>query len=281
MEQSSSKTALAVAARRAVHQLIDAAPKILDDPVVVQLLDPAYLDQLLSNRAQLQTRSAQALRAHVVIRARFAENRLAKAVERGVQQYVILGAGLDTFAYRQPDWAHTLRIFEVDQPASQQEKRARLQAAHIPTPANVTFVPIDFEATPLLDGLSKHGFDPTRPTFVSWLGVIMYLTQDAIDTIFKFVVALPQCSEIVFTFAPPPTDEAKDRAYAGLIERAANVGEPWITLITPEELVQYLSTMGFAQVFIPTPTEINARYTTNRTDGLQASARSTLASAII
>ncbi len=281
MTPDPSKTALGVAARRAVHQLIDDTPKILDDPVVVQLLESSYLDQTLSDPDQVQTRAAQALRAHVVIRARFAEDRLAKAVERGVQQYVILGAGLDTFAYRQPDWAHALRIFEVDQPASQQDKRARLQAANISLPANVELVPIDFETTSISEGLAANGFDPTRPTFVSWLGVMMYLTQEAIDAIFKFVVALPQCSEIVFTFAPPPTGEAKDRVYAALIERAANVGEPWITLITPEELAQYLSTLGFAQVFIPTPTEISARYTANRTDGLRTSARSTLASAII
>jgi methyltransferase (TIGR00027 family) len=135
----------------------------------------------------LFTPGALAVRAHVLLRSRFTEDQLALAVRAGIGQYVILGAGLDIFAYRQPGWAAGLRIFEVDQPASQQVKRERLAAAGIAEPGNLTFAAIDFETESLLDGLPRDGVALDAPTFVSWLGVSMYLTREAVDAVFAAV----------------------------------------------------------------------------------------------
>lgn len=207
-EYQPSRTALGVAVLRAAHQLIDGSPKILDDQVILQLLDSAYLDHVQTNPDCYQMPQAVRLRVSVLIRSRYAEDRLQMAVKRGITQYVSLGAGFDTFPYRQPAWARTLRLFEVDQPASQAAKRERLAHSGISIPPNVEFVPIDFEKTSLADGLSASSFDATRPTFVSWLGVTMYLTQQAIDAVLRYVASLPRTSEIVFTFVPPPPADA-------------------------------------------------------------------------
>src|SRR5262249_22024613 len=141
-------------------------------------------------------------RSHVVLRSRVAEDRLADAVARGVRQYVVLGAGFDTFAYRQPDWASGLRIFEVDHPESQAAKFAALASAGVTVPRNVTFVPVDFERESLAHALSAARFDAARPAFVSWLGVMVYVDAAAAASVFRMVASLPASSEIVFTFAP-------------------------------------------------------------------------------
>src|SRR5438552_2906084 len=117
-----SKTALAVAALRAVHHLIDAFPKILDDPISLQLVDPHLREFITTHPDRYQTPASRALRSHVLVRSRYAEDRLAEAAARGLDQLLILGAGFDTFAYRQPEWAQRLHILEIDQPASQHEK---------------------------------------------------------------------------------------------------------------------------------------------------------------
>ena len=266
---------------RAVHQLTDQMPKILDDPVTWQLLNPSIIHQIRTDPTRFQTSQALALRAHVVIRSRYAEDRLAEALSRGIRQYILLGAGLDTFPYRQPQWAQALRIFEVDQPASQGEKRARLQKAGLSIPANVEFVPIDFEHTPVEQGLRASSFDPGLPTFVSWLGVMVYLSQAAVEDVFRFAVSLPPASEIVFTFSQPLPRSRANRVTPTLAERAASHGEPWKMFITPQALARHLLELGFSSVIVPTPDEINARYIGQRQDGLHASPRATLASAVI
>ena len=272
-----SKTALGVAVLRAVHQRIDSTPKILDDPVSAQLIDSSVISQIPVDPSRFQTPQSIGLRAHVVLRSRYAEDRLAKAVERGIRQHISLGAGLDTFAYRQPTWAHTLRIFEVDQPASQGDKCDRLQKAGIEIPPNVEFVPIDFETTSLSEGLQKSSFDPSAPTFISWLGVMIYLSQDAIDAVMKFAASRPHHSEIVFTFSQPHNEQDQ----SGFAESAAKVGEPWKAYITSDDLIEYLRRLGFTEITIPAPAEIEAWYIRNREDGLRTPQRSTIASAII
>ena len=169
-----SRTALAVAAMRALHQFHDGAPKILDDPVSARLLGEERTRTILSRMGNADDPARKAMRAHVLLRSRFAEERLESAVRRGVVQAVALGAGLDTFAYRQPPWAGRLRLFEVDQPASQDEKRRFLEQAGIGVPANVRFVPIDFETTSLAQGLAAGRVDFAVPTFFSCLGVITF-----------------------------------------------------------------------------------------------------------
>jgi methyltransferase (TIGR00027 family) len=147
MASEPSTTAQGVALLRVVHQLFDAQPQIVDDPIAARLFSAADLTALADHPQRFQSPLARALRAHIVIRSRYAEDCLAQAVERGVQQYLILGAGWDTFAYRQPAWAQGIRIFEVDHAATQRAKLQRLQAAGITLPPNTTLLPIDFETT--------------------------------------------------------------------------------------------------------------------------------------
>ena len=131
-------------------------------------------------------------RAGFALRARYAEDCLAQGVERGVAQYVVLGAGLDTFACRQPPWSRRLQIFELDHPATQQWKRERLRHAGIELPSNVTFVPTDFERASVADALGRTGFAFAATTLCSWMGVTQYLTRDALDATFRFTLSLPR-----------------------------------------------------------------------------------------
>ncbi len=280
-ELESSKTGLLVAVSRAVHQLLDDEPKILDDPPVLRLIAPAAIERIRSAPDSFRTPRQNALRARVVVRSRYAEDRLKAAVERGIRQYVILGAGLDSFAYRQPDWAHALQIFEVDQPASQQTKRERLAAGRVAIPANVHFVSVDFESTDLRTGLGASPFDPNQAVFLSWLGVMVYLSAEAVDQVFRFAASLPPSSELVFTFAGPPTAGELLRPEISLAGRAASHGEPWLTRVRPGELVKQLYGIGFSTVKLLTPSEIDEQYIRGRQDGLQAPRRSFIASAIV
>jgi methyltransferase (TIGR00027 family) len=277
--KTGSKTALGVALLRAVHQLVDAYPKILEDTVAPSLFEADFLSQIQTDTSRFQTLAAIALRSHVVLRSRYAEDQLAEAVKNGIRQYIILGAGFDTFAYRQPQWAHELRIFEIDHPASQQEKRERLDQAGIQIPSNLEFVPIDFETTTLEGGLAASSFDPTLPTFIACLGVLVYISQEAATAIFRFVQTLPPVSQIVFTFTQPLPD--KDGPRAILAKRAAELGEPWRTFITLSELTTYLSGLGFTKINLPLPAELRARYIGERTDGLYASEQQSLATVIV
>lgn len=274
-----SRTAQGVAFLRAVHQVLDAQPSILNDPVVLSLIGPSGVQQIKDEPERFQTIGARALRAHVVLRSRFAEDRLAAAVGRGVTQYIILGAGFDTFALRQPMWALALRVIEVDQLATQALKRAQLAAAHVEVPENVTFASIDFERESLRDGLRRHRVSFEEPTFFSWLGVTMYLTEDAIDAVFRTVAMFPAGSEIVFTFAQPREPKVGS-ASPTLAELAASVGEPWLTYFEPDALERKLRGMGFTAIKFLTPPAAGALYFSDRSDELPIPVRTTIASAM-
>jgi methyltransferase (TIGR00027 family) len=263
-----------------VHQLYDGEPKILVDKPVLELLGSETLERIRERREEFQTPGAIALRAHVVLRSRFAEDRLAEAVARGVRQYVILGAGGDTFAYRQPAWASELAIFEVDHDASQTAKRARLAHAGVIVPPNVIFAPIDFERTTLRDGLLANGVDLSAPVFFSWLGVTMYLTETAVDAVLRTVASLPPSTEIVFTYA---RQRAPDEHREGptLAERAAAVGEPWLTYFEPEPLEVKLRSFGFDNVHFLTVAAARDAYFRDRTDQLVVPARVSIVSAAV
>jgi methyltransferase (TIGR00027 family) len=228
----------------------------------------------------VQSPSARRLRAHVLLRSRFAEDRLADAVRRGVRQYVLLGAGLDTFALRQPGWARSLRIVEIDQPATQGAKRTRLAELGIPVPPNVVLFPVDFEQTTLREALPAAGIDVTAPVFFSWLGVTMYLTEDAVDQVLRTVASLPRGTEIVLTFATPP-DPLEEPARLSFAQRAAEVGEPWITFFTPEALEERLRSSGFTRVTFLTPELARERYFRQRSDGLEPPRRVSVVSAVV
>jgi methyltransferase (TIGR00027 family) len=252
-ERSASRTAMSVAAMRAFHQLYDGEPKILDDPIAARIVDDGSILRVGATRNPW----TEALRLHVLVRSRYAEDRLAEAASRGVAQFVSLGAGYDTFAYRQPEWAHRLRVYEVDHPASQAAKRERLASAGVPLPENLTFVPIDFERTSLSEGMRAGGFDTTQPAFFSWLGVMMYLDLAAIDTVFAYVASLPSPSEIAFSYARPGRLFA---AEAPIAAAAAAVGEPWKSRFSAKELEARLRAHGFADVDFLDARTANARY---------------------
>jgi len=268
-----SRTAIGVAALRAVHQLYDAPPKILDDPIVPSLLDEGARAALAERPAWIDDPATRRLRARLVIRSRFSEERLAAAAARGVRQFVILGAGYDSFAYRQPAWARDIRILEVDHPATQADKRARLAAAGVAPPDNLTFVPIDFEAMSLEEGVRASPLDFAQPAFFSCLGVIVYLTPESVDAIFRLVAGFPPGSEIVFSFS-----HSGDNAVAA---RAAAGGEPWLTHFRRDEITRRLGALGVSNITFLTPAETRRLYFRRpRSDGLEAPPTTFLAAAI-
>ena len=248
--REASRTALATAYLRAAHQLLDAAPRILDDPIAVRLLGEGAGQKIRESAERYRNPVAAALRSHVVLRSRFAEDRLAAAVQRGVSQYVILGAGFDTFAFRQPDWAKSLKIFEIDHPDTQLVKRSFLTKASLDLPANVRFAQIDFEHESLLEGLGRHHVSLEEPTFFSWLGVTVYLKEAAIDAALKSMATYPSGSEVVLTFKQPmmkTTGKAAEAAQK-LAENVASVGEPFVSFFEPKTMEAKLTSAGFSKV---------------------------------
>jgi methyltransferase (TIGR00027 family) len=219
------------------------------------------------------------LRAHIVLRSRFAEDRLAHAVTRGASQYVVLGAGLDTFAFRQPHWAGAMHIVEIDQPATQLAKRALLEVAGIAIPGNVVLAPVDFEREALLDALHRNGVRSDRVTFFSWLGVTMYLRESAVDDVLRAVAGFPPPSEIVFTFAQPRSDDSSPERGPTLAELAASAGEPWLSYFEPDALERKLRSLGFSRVEFLSPGEAASRYFINRADALPPPRRTTIVTA--
>jgi methyltransferase (TIGR00027 family) len=254
-----SRTALGTAYLRAAHQILDAPPHVLEDPVALPLLGPTALRRITDDAASYRTPERRALRAHVVLRSRFAEDRLAAAVPRGVKQYIILGAGFDTFAFRQPAWARQLKIVEVDHSATQDLKRSYLTDAGLVVPDNVVFATIDFETESLADGLRRYRVAANEPTFFAWLGVTMYLKEDAIDTVLREVAAFPSGSEIVLTFARPRAE-----SLSPIARRAADLGEPWKSYFEPAALDAKLRAAGFSIVEFLSPAEAEARYFRDR-----------------
>ena len=264
-----SRTAEIPAIMRALHQSIDDDPKILADPIAPRLIDASGSDQLWL-APLLNHPFAKQWRAGFALRSRYAEDCLAEGAGRGVRQYAILGAGLDTFAYRQPPWASSLHIYEVDHPITQQWKRDRLTAAAITIPSNLTFVPIDFESAPLPRVLGGTSFSFGAATLCSWMGVAQYLGPDALDGVFRFVLSLPSSSEIVFSFILP--QEVLSGIEADAMElaagRAAKAGEPWLSRFRAVELDAKLRSMGFSRVIHLRPEEAHERYFRDRRDGL-------------
>jgi methyltransferase (TIGR00027 family) len=273
-EERPSVTALGAAIMRALHQTRDHDPKVLDDRIVPQLVDPEseFYRMRVEFLKRLPLPTRLRFESTFVMRSRYAEDCLADAFDQDVRQYVILGAGLDTFAYRQPPWADSLRILEVDHPATQQWKRRCMAAASISIPLNVTLVPIDFARTSLAEGLSSAGLDFAAPAFFSMLGVSQYLSPEALELTLKYVLSMPSGTEIVFSFvASDAVLPADDVAFVNaIITQSAAVGEPWLSRFHPDELIAKLTEMGFSHVFHLTPEEANHRYFQNRRDGLNA-----------
>lgn len=274
-----SATAQGAAVVRALHQILDDEPRILDDPIAARLVG----EELERHKRMGRLFGARGLRANFAMRSRYAEDCLAESIGEGIGQYVLLGAGLDTFAYRQPAWAGSLRIFEVDYPATQKWKRAKLASAEISIPSNVTLVPVDFERILLKEGLAAGGLDFRIPTFFSSLGVTQYLTEAALDLSLNFVLSLPPASEIVFSFVLAASALSwRERALAAMFAGIAGLGgEPWLSRFSPEQLASKLTAMGFSKVIHFSADAANARYFQGRRDGLKASRLEQMMKAIV
>ena len=269
-ENRPSATAQRVAIRRALHQLVD-HPRILDDPIALRIIGSAEASKLTGDGASAAVDPAgSALRAFLIARSRLAEDEVARAVREGVRQYVVLGAGLDTFAYRNP-YGDSLRVFEVDHPATQNWKRSRLEDAGISRPRELTFVPVDFETTRLEDGLLGAGFDREAPAVVSWLGVTPYLEPESARATLRVVGdLLRRGGVLVFDYARSPAslDPQRRAAFEALADRVRAAGEPFRCFWEPDEIARELHERGFREVEDLGTDEINARYFANRVDGL-------------
>ena len=268
IEAQPSKTALRVALRRAAHQLHDDQPLVLNDPLAVRILGPAAAE-LRAPEAARKPYSA-AFRAFMVARARLAEDVLAEGVRaRNVRQYLVLGAGLDTFAYRNPH--PDVKVFEVDHPATQAWKRECLATAGIAQPDSMRMVAVDFERQSLKNELAAAGFDFSVPTVTAWLGVVPYLTADAFRATTTLLGNFAAGSGVVFDYsqpreALPPTEQLM---LDSLAARVAQAGEPFRLFFRPEELRLELRQAGLDVVEDLDGPAITARYFAGRTDGLK------------
>jgi len=261
-----SKTALGVAIRRAAHQLID-KPPVLDDPIALRLVGDGY--PRLMERAMHPV--GRDFRGFMAARSRYTEDGLTEAVANGLMQYVVLGAGLDTFAYRNPFPA--LRVFEVDFPATQMWKRSMLDEAAIALPPNLVFVALDFERQTLADGLTAAGLDFQKPAFFGWLGVVPYLTLDAFRATLSVVAQMPAGSAVTFDYAvAPETLSPIGRiAFDRLSARVAAAGEPLRLFFTPEDLEVEIRRAGFQRIEQVGSEQLNDLYFRDRADGLKLS----------
>jgi methyltransferase (TIGR00027 family) len=244
-----SVTALTAAAARAAHLIVDDEPRIFTDPLAGRLLG-GRAEELISYHTLHGTHPVlSGARVQVSCRSRYAEEALARAAAAGVAQYVILGAGLDSFAYR-GGLAGRVRVFEVDHPASQEAKRSALAVAGIPVPGNVAFVPADLAAGSLARRLAGAGFDCSAPAVFCWLGVAMYLTADAIAETMTAIAGLAPGSELIADYLLP--EDARDEAgalFGRLVAPAsAEQGEPWRSYFTPAQMEDLARRAGLGAV---------------------------------
>jgi methyltransferase (TIGR00027 family) len=262
-----SLTAKRTAVARGEHRLLDAAPWVLDDSFALMLVGPEWR-QIYDARAALhEERVRRDARAWVVARSRYAEDRLD---ERRFSQYVILGAGLDSFAWRRPDLLHALRVFEVDHPATQAWKRERIAMLALPISDHHVFAPVDFETESIGAGLEAAGFDWSEPTIFSWLGVTAYLEVHAIETMLRNVALATPASEIVLTYCPPEShlDEFSREFRRTILRVAADAGEPLKTILAPADANALVERCGLHVADHPDHDDIHQRYFATRTDGL-------------
>jgi methyltransferase (TIGR00027 family) len=257
----SSHTAWAAAAHRAAHQILEQG-RIFADPLALRILGENAAT--IAREAEAHP-SRRRMRMFIAVRTRFAEDALAVAVERGVRQVVVLGAGLDTYAYR-GTLRDRLRIFEVDHPATQAWKRQRLQDADIPLPNSLTFAPIDFERQTLEEGLAAAGFDSSQPAFFTWLGVVPYLTAEAVWSTLGFIASLSHGAHVVFDYSDPPASwpaEWRIR-HERRAAQVAELGEAWRSYFEADQLHVKLKTLGFKEIEDLGPAQIAARYFPDR-----------------
>lgn len=264
-----SRSALRVAMLRAVHALLD-EPIVLDDPVALPLLGRDMAEALRADPFVHNDSMSRALRASLVARSRVAEDELARRVDQGLRQYVLLGAGLDTFAARNVHAAKGLRVFEVDHLSTQRWKREALQSAGVDVGGTV-FVPVDFERDDLLQSLGDAGVRLDQPVFFAWLGVTLYLTPEAVFNTLAAVAKLPPGSGIVFDYRIPPAqlNPVERVAVEFVSQQIAAMGEPWLSAFDPAALKRQLQELGFSEIDDLDGDRLNQRYFARRKDGLR------------
>jgi methyltransferase (TIGR00027 family) len=264
-------TAVRVALWRAMHVQVDPPPHVLEDEIGLQLAGP---DDGWRDRPDMHPAGTSRFRAAIVARARFIEDLVAGQAGRGVAQYVILGAGLDTFAQRRPEIAARLRVFEVDQPGPQAWKRQRLIELGFGIPEWLRLVPVDFEAGgSWWEQLIAAGFDPGQPAVVVSTGVSMYLTKDSNAATLRQLAGLAPASTLAMTFLlPAELLDDDDRPGFQVAERGARAaGTPFISFYTPDEMLALAREAGFKDAEIVAGTLLTERYFAGRTDGLRPS----------
>jgi methyltransferase (TIGR00027 family) len=252
------RTAFAAAALRAAHALHGAEPKIFRDEFALSLTDMTE-DEVVALAARVPAASASTC----ILRSRFTEDRLA-AVRKRLGQYVILGAGLDSYALRMRDQLGGLLVFEVEDPTLQAWKRRRIDLIGLTLPHQLRFVPCDFETTTLPKALAESGFVQTEPCFVSWLGVTQYLTRGAVREILRWAADRPVGSEIVLTFLE--TNVQAERLKSSMAANGVDV----LSHFTSSEMTAMLAEAGFAHIEHLTSVEANETYFQHRSDGLRA-----------
>jgi methyltransferase (TIGR00027 family) len=262
-------TAARVALWRALHREADAAPHVFDDPVGLELLSPG---DDWRQRGDMDPQFTRPFRASIVARARFIEDLVVEQAALGLGQYVILGAGLDSFAQRRPEIASRLTVFEVDQPGPQKWKRQRLGELGFGMPSWLRFVPVDFEAGEAWQNrLMAQGFDDSKPAIVVSTGVSMYLTREANAGTLRQISAFARGSTLAMTFLLP-LDMADPEVRPGLkmAEKGAREsGTPFLSFFTPAEMLALAHEAGFAQARHVSATDLTQRYFANRSDGLR------------
>ena len=272
IEGRPSATAELVAVRRAVHQRLD-RPLVFEDQLALAIVGREWEARIRADpfRAGGGTLGT-ALRAHLVVRSRVAEDQLAAAMARGVRQYVVLGAGLDTFICRNSH--RDLRVFELDFPATQLWKRERLREVGLDVPANAVFVPCEFTSQSIAGALEAAGLDPARPAFFSWLGVTMYLEPaTTLRTVAELAPLAAGGGGLVFDYSvhPDTVGLVKRLAFKVLAGRVARAGEPFIGFFDPPELVASVRSAGFSDVEDLSAADLTARFLAHRHDGLRLS----------
>jgi methyltransferase (TIGR00027 family) len=258
-------TAVRTALWRALHVEIDATPPILNDDLALKLVAP---EPGWQERPDMKY--TKRLRASIVARARFIEDLIIEQSKAGISQYVILGAGLDTFAERRPDVASQLRVFEIDQAETLAWKQKRLKELGFNIPASLHFVPVDFETSSWWEALLKAGFNVDKPAVVACTGVSLYLTKEAIRTTLRQAASLASGSKLAMTFyLPVELLDEEDRSLMEMsIKGASAAGTPFVSFFTPEEILQLGKEAGFKDVRSVSTKDMESMYFAGRTDGL-------------
>jgi methyltransferase (TIGR00027 family) len=270
-EPGPDSSAVRVALWRAMHVQVDPPPHVLEDELGLRLAAP---DEGWRGRRDMDAQATRRNRASMVARARFIEDLVGEQAAAGVSQYVILGAGLDTFAQRRPELAARLRVFEVDRPGPQAWKRQRLVELGFGVPAWLRLVPVDFEAGgSFWEALASAGFDPGEPAVVASTGVSMYLSKEATAATLRQLAALAPGSTVAMSFMPPlELVEPEEHAMRQAAERGAQAsGTPFVSFFSPAELMALARQAGFADVRHVSAGELAARYFAGRADGLRPS----------